>query len=274
MKKTVLVFKAKGTGSYECRKPTKWTKSIVGDLRKVFYPYSPESVPERNERASDFARRTEKTGLTHMVSVSQHGKSFSTARHLLSIGKCGKGPTVVFDVAFFSLAKDIAGFTRERGVFGGAPLLLLSNFDAYPDSEEKETLVSVLGGLFPEVETKKEAAVERVVMLHYADGKIELRNYGIRKRVLKVSRPVRKLLSKGIPNMHGYDDMSEYFSAKMCEETSGSDGEEVVGEGEYRKGIRLSEIGPRLTLLPRRIQKGLFGGKTLWERPRTGKDAE
>jgi ribosome biogenesis protein SSF1/2 len=140
----------------------------------------------------------------------------------------------------------------------------------------------------------------RVVMVHFnkATRSLELRHYYVRAVPVGVSRAVKKVVTGGggggsgvaggskLPDLSRLDDISQYVlgtgrgagggaGAYDSEIEGGGDGDagRVTLPADFRgagntaasqSSIRLSEIGPRLTLKLVKVEQGLCGGEVLY----------
>ena len=149
--------------------------------------------------------------------------------------------------------------------------------------------------MFPtmEVNSLKIANCQRVVMVHYSSeqNKFQFRHYNISQQPAGISKSVRNILKRDLPELGHLQDISQYLQDDLNggENASGSedsDPEEkeentvdaeaggsddvaavakVRGGGGVKKNVvKLREIGPRLELSLVKIEEGVCEGKVLY----------
>lgn len=164
-------------------------------------------------------------------------------------------------------------------LFHSAPLIVLNNF---VDCDKHLKLVSVtFQNMFPPINVERIRLSEcrRVVLVHLdkESGNVELRHFAIRAAPLGISKPVKKITKTRIPDLGQLEDISELFgvSAGGFASDSEVDDEDAhvtlpqnyAGRGNTRanqSAIRLSEIGPRITMELTKVVKGLCNGEVLF----------
>eukprot|EP00917_Polyrhabdina_sp_WS-2016_P000355 GHVP01000771.1.p1 GENE.GHVP01000771.1~~GHVP01000771.1.p1 ORF type:complete len:330 (+),score=47.64 GHVP01000771.1:62-991(+) len=295
--KTLAVVCIKGTGSTICKKPSKWTWSLLKDVRLMFsFNINKNLLLKKIENINDLISNKDKLRLNNIITISQHGSTYESSKHKLKIGKCknNDGPTLIFNIEKYTLISDIKKINKFNNYnLNTNPLILLSNFDKINNTKINDDISYVLKNLYKKNESIKENNIQRVIMFHYlsdcmdsdgvggdgisidnysvnnkADNKatdkedkinnIELRHYWLVKRNIGVSRGIRKLFKKGIPDLSKYEDSKQYLEKMENDMTSASDGEGMFEFNNTKKGVRLIEIGPRLTLSIDGIKSGLF----------------
>ncbi|CAG8529128.1 15895_t:CDS:2, partial [Acaulospora colombiana] len=122
------------------------------------------------------------------------------------------------------------------------------------------------------------ADARRVVLLNYnSDTKhIDFRHYSIGVKPVGISKSVRRVVTDHIPDLHNYEDISEYVLRERRvsdSEAESSAGETVTLAQDFigrankkfdQRAIKLSEIGPRMELQLVKIQNGLCDGEVLY----------
>lgn len=116
-----------------------------------------------------------------------------------------------------------------------------------------------------------------LVHLDKESGMIELRHFAIRAAPLGVSKPVKKITRTRIPDLGKLEDISEVFGAVGSGFASDSEPDDddthvtlpqnFAGRGNTKStqsAIRLTEIGPRLSMELVKIEKGLCDGEVLY----------
>jgi ribosome biogenesis protein SSF1/2 len=166
--------------------------------------------------------------------------------------------------------------------------------------------------MFPQIQPGKVrlADCRRVVLMHLVPdtGDVEFRHYYIRAVPVGLSRSAATLLKGRVPDLGGYADISEFMAARgrassaTAAATGGAGGSGTAptsdseGEGDAaaatvtlaqdfrgagnkaagRSAVKLTEIGPRMTLQLVKVEKGLGGGEVLYHafQQRTREEAE
>lgn len=123
--------------------------------------------------------------------------------------------------------------------------------------------------------------IKRCLLINYNPDAQELdfRHYSIKVVPVGASRGMKKLLQEKFPNMSRLQDISELLAtgAGLSESEAEPDGEHnitelpqaVAGRGNMRaqqSAVRLTEIGPRMTLELIKIQEGVGEGNVLFHR--------
>mmetsp|Transcript_19433 Transcript_19433/g.40910 ORF Transcript_19433/g.40910 Transcript_19433/m.40910 type:complete len:195 (+) Transcript_19433:60-644(+) len=150
--------------------------------------------------------------------------------------------------------------------------------------------------MFPtmEVNSLKIANCQRVVMVHYSseENKFQFRHYNISQQPAGISKSVRNILKRDLPELGHLQDISQYLQDDLNggdedssgsedsdpeekeentvdAEAGGSDGVAAVakvrgGGGVKKNVVKLREIGPRLELSLVKIEEGVCEGKVLY----------
>jgi ribosome biogenesis protein SSF1/2 len=143
---------------------------------------------------------------------------------------------------------------------------------------------TTLQHLFPSINaaTVRLKECQRVVLFARdpQTGVIEMRHFVIRARPAGVSREVKKVLKpKHLPDLGGLEDVSQWLEGDAASGYATSDSEWEAEENEvhlpqalhgrgnraaHQSVIKLSEVGPRLSLGLLRVETGVFGGEILF----------
>lgn len=209
----------------------------------------------------------------------------------LRLVRSPRGPTLTFKVNAFSLSSDVAKTLRKpyspsHSIWESPPMLVLSNFDK---SVQHEALsATMLQNLFPTLNVAKArlATFRRVVLVHQLPeaegGGAELRHYVIRAAPTGVTKGIKKLVrANKLPSLGRYSDMADFLErqasggglsgsesgAETDEEDQTELPQDYVGRlarKSQRVSIKLTEIGPRLSLKLLKVEEGLCDGATLY----------
>jgi len=204
--------------------------------------------------------------------------------------KLPRGPTLTYKIVDFTLRKDVIASQKKPisspDLYLRAPLVVMKSFNEKVEGDEEhqydqnELQTTMWQGLFPSIDVRnlKLLKMKRVVLLklNTDTGNIDFRHYAIRVRPVGVSKPIRRLVTrKRIPDLGNLTNIDEMFDDGGMS-SGASDGEEdqmdtsrhVDTSNEdfstAKSAIRLSELGPRMTIKLHRIQEGLLGGIRLY----------
>lgn len=273
--------------------------TLTMDMRQVMEPYTATNLKLRKKNVfKDLVAVAGPLGVTNFIMFSKtpHGTNMRIAR-------LPRGPTLHFQVEKYSLCRDIVSALKKPQTFEGQfhhpPLLVLNNFkpnngNGAKDKESTDRLVScnpqklcatMLQNMFPSINIHKVKLnhVKRCVSFSYAPETdlIEFRHYNISVKPLGMSHRMKKLLTrKDLPDLGKFDDISEYLVQKRGEGSASEseaelDGphnevelsQNVSGKGNLlhqQSAIRLTELGPRMTLKLIKAEEGLCDGAVLY----------
>lgn len=194
----------------------------------------------------------------------------------------------------FNAAASAAGSAKVPGTAG------VSLADAL------KMTTTVLQNAFPQIQpaTVKVSSCKRVVLFHYdaTTGVIEFRHFHVRTAAVGLSRAVRKVAAsqssaKHLPNLAGLQDVSEFMlsggrtgaggaasdseaegdeASRVAVPGGGSSGGAGAGgsRGASQSAIKLTEIGPRMSLRLLKIEQELAKGEVLYHALQTRTIAE
>ena len=138
--------------------------------------------------------------------------------------------------------------------------------------------------MFPSIDVEKIQLKEakRVVLFHYRkdDDTVEMRHFAIRNSVVGVSKQVRNLLKGKLPKLGELQDVSEYLdggaglAAMSDSEAEDEDNQLDLPQMNTKRGLdrtqksalKLTEIGPRLTLELFKVEKDVCEGDILYHK--------
>jgi ribosome biogenesis protein SSF1/2 len=113
------------------------------------------------------------------------------------------------------------------------------------------------------------------------DGLVEMRHYAIRAQPVGINRNIKKILQSKIPDLSQLRDVSEFLDSQAYGAGAASDSEaeeeysKVVlpdkfkgtgNERSQKSAIKLTELGPRLTLELFKVESGLCEGDILFHK--------
>lgn len=158
---------------------------------------------------------------------------------------------------------------------------MLNNFTG---TEDHVKLMNVtFQNMFPaiDVQTVQLSECRRVVLFNYEKetDTVEFRQYVIRATPLGLSKSVKTIVKAKVPNLAKLDDISEYVLGNGAGAGATSDSEvddeeahvtlpdSFRGRGNQKSeksAVRLSEIGPRLTLKLTKVEREICEGDVLY----------
>ncbi|XP_053300179.1 suppressor of SWI4 1 homolog [Pleuronectes platessa] len=252
---------------------------LLLDVRKVLEPYTAESLKVRKKNVlKDFVSIAGPLGVTHFMIFSKTPSSIN-----MRLARLPKGPTLHFRVLKYSLIKDVISTLKKHRMheqqFSHHPLLILNNFGT--DGMHIKLMATMFQNMFPSINVHKVSLnnIKRCVLLNYnpETEQIEFRHYSLKVVPVGMSRGVKKLMQERCPNMNKFEDISELLikGANLSESEAEQDGDHNItelpqvysGRGNMpsqQSAVRLTEIGPRMTLQLTKIQEGMGEGNVLY----------
>lgn len=255
---------------------------LILDFRRLMSPNTASNLREKSfNRMKDYCQVAGLLGVSHIIVFSQTENNI-----VLRIGRYESGPTLHFHVLNYCLCRHVKASQKRPHDSATAyltpPLVVLNNFGKTEDSHVK--LISVtLQHMFPSINIKTIRLNEcrRVVLFNYMkdSGHIEMRHYHIRAQPVGLSKSVKKVLQANIPDLGKLEDISEFIQGQGLGAASDSEAEDessrvilpenFIGKGNIKaqqSSIKLSEIGPRLTLELFKVERGLCEGDVLYHK--------
>ncbi|XP_026181754.1 suppressor of SWI4 1 homolog [Mastacembelus armatus] len=252
---------------------------LILDMRRVMEPFTAESLKVRKKNVlKDFVAIAGPLGVTHFMIFSKTSSSIS-----MRLARLPKGPMLHFRVLKYSLIKDVVSSLKKHRMheqqFTHHPLLVLNNFGC--DGMHIKLMATMFQNMFPSINVHKVSLnnIKRCVLLNYdpVSQEIEFRHYSLKVVPVGMSRGVKKLLQERFPNMSKFEDISELLmkGANLSESEAEQDGEHNITElaqvysgrgnmASQQSAVRLTEIGPRMTLQLMKIQEGMGEGNVLY----------
>ncbi|KAM4880215.1 suppressor of SWI4 1 homolog isoform 1-T1 [Sylvia borin] len=254
-------------------------RSLVRDLRRVLEPFTARNLQVRRSNSlRDLVAVAGPLGVTQFLVLSKSQSGIN-----LKLFRLPGGPTLTFKVLQYSLVRDVVSALKRHRMheqqFLHPPLLVLGNFGA-PQIHVK-LMASMFQGMFPALNVHKLNlnSIRRCLLISYnAEAQLlEFRHYSVRVLPVGLSRGIRKILQEKFPNLGGTEDISDLLTGRVAlsESEAEPDGTQNVlelpqncaGRGNtvtQQSAIRLTEIGPRLTLQLVKVEEGLGQGNVLY----------
>uniref|UniRef100_A0AAQ5X764 Brix domain-containing protein n=1 Tax=Amphiprion ocellaris TaxID=80972 RepID=A0AAQ5X764_AMPOC len=252
---------------------------LILDVRRVMEPFTAESLKVRKKNVlKDFVAIAGPLGVTHFMIFSKTPSSIN-----MRLARLPKGPMLHFRVLKYSLVKDVVSSLKKHRMheqqFTHHPLLILNNFGV--DGMHVKLMATMFQNMFPSINVHSISLnnIKRCVLLNYnpETQEIEFRHYSLKVVPVGMSRGVKKLMQERFPNMSKFEDISELLmkGANLSESEPEQDGEHNItelpqvysGRGNMtsqQSAVRLTEIGPRMTLQLAKIQEGMGDGNILY----------
>ncbi|ELR45165.1 Suppressor of SWI4 1-like protein, partial [Bos mutus] len=251
------------------------------DLRRVMEPLTATRLQIRKKNSlKDCVAVAGPLGVTHFLIVSK-----TETNVYFKLMRLPGGPTLTFRINKYTLVRDVVSSLRRHRMheqqFAHPPLLVLNSFG--PHGMHVKLMATMFQNLFPSINVHKVNlnTIKRCLLINYNPDSQELdfRHYSIKVVPVGASRGMKKLLQEKFPNMSRLQDISELLAtgAGLSESEAEPDGEHnitelpqaVAGRGNMRaqqSAVRLTEIGPRMTLELIKIQEGVGEGNVLFHR--------
>uniref|UniRef100_G3TQ57 Peter pan homolog n=1 Tax=Loxodonta africana TaxID=9785 RepID=G3TQ57_LOXAF len=248
------------------------------DVRRVMEPLTATRLQVRKKNSlKDCIAVAGPLGVTHFLILSK-----TETNIYFKLMRLPGGPTLTFRINKYTLVRDVVSSLRRHRMheqqFAHPPLLVLNSFG--PHGMHVKLMATMFQNLFPSINVHKGKLehIKRCLLISYnPDSQLDFRHYSIKVVPVGASRGMKKLLQEKFPNMSRLQDISELLAtgAGLSESEAEPDGEHnitelpqaVAGRGNMRaqqSAVRLTEIGPRMTLQLIKIQEGVGEGSVLF----------
>ncbi|XP_006898896.1 PREDICTED: suppressor of SWI4 1 homolog [Elephantulus edwardii] len=249
------------------------------DVRRVMEPLTATRLQVRKKNSlKDCVAVAGPLGVTHFLILSK-----TETNIYFKLMRLPGGPTLTFRVNQYTLVRDVVSSLRRHRMheqqFAHPPLLVLNSFG--PHGMHVKLMATMFQNLFPSINVHKVNlnTIKRCLLINYnpESQELDFRHYSIKVVPVGASRGMKKLLQEKFPNMSRLQDISELLAtgAGLSESEAEPDGEHnitelpqaVAGRGNMRaqqSAVRLTEIGPRMTLQLVKIQEGVGEGNVLF----------
>uniref|UniRef100_A0A674G6V4 Suppressor of SWI4 1 homolog n=1 Tax=Taeniopygia guttata TaxID=59729 RepID=A0A674G6V4_TAEGU len=247
--------------------------------RRVLEPFTARNLQVRRSNSlRDLVAVAGPLGVSQFLVLSKSQTGIN-----LKLFRLPGGPTLTFKVLQYSLVRDVVSSLRRHRMheqqFRHPPLLVLGNFGAR--QPQLKLMAGMFQGMFPALNVHKVNlnSIRRCLLIsHDADAqRLEFRHYSVQVVPVGLSRGIRKILQEKFPNLARMDDISQLLlgDAPLSESEAEPDGPQNVlelaqncaGRGNsaaQQSAVRLTEIGPRLTLQLLKVEEGLGQGNVLY----------
>jgi len=253
---------------------------LITDMRHLMEPYTAVNLKvTKSNVLKDFVHIAGPYGITHFITFSKTELS-----PYMKICRLPRGPTLTFRVNEYSLMKDIAAILKRPKTYGEQfkhpPLVVLNNFDN--EVKEMKLMTTMFQNMFPAIKVHKIklSTIKRCAMFNYdrETDTIEFRHYNIEATPVGVNKGIKRLLKPKVPNLGTLNDISDLIEGgAYLSESEGEEAEEskvvlpqrMTGRGNLKSNqssIKLTEMGPRLTLELTKIEEGVSSGEVLFHK--------
>lgn len=250
---------------------------LTKDFRRVMEPFTASSLKIRKKNTiKDFVSVA---GIFHISHICIFTKT--ELGMYLKLCRLPRGPTLIFKIHNFSLARDVISMLKKQMVYEeaykNAPLVILNNFSG--EGMQLKLIASTFQNMFPTINltTINLSTIRRCICLNYdtTTKMIDFRHYAIKIVPTGLSRGVKKLVQAKVPNLSKCQDISDFLTKPTMSESEAEDDEishvtlpqKLSSRGNHansKSAIRLHELGPRITLQLIKVENGLLDGEVLF----------
>ncbi|RZF36919.1 hypothetical protein LSTR_LSTR004607 [Laodelphax striatellus] len=255
-----------------------YVQDLTKDFRRLMEPFTASSLKVRKKNVvKDFVSVA---GLLHVSHLVMFTKTDNNA--YMRIARLPRGPTLTFKVHSYSLARDVLSLLKKQFVatkhFKHSPLVILNSFSG--EGAHIKLMASMFQNMFPAINLAKINldTVCRSVLFNYNQETkmIDLRHYAIRVVPVGLSKGIKKIVQSKVPNLSKFNDVSEYITkAELLSDSEAEDDpkshvtlpQKLSSRGNMessQSAIRLSELGPRMSLQLIKIESGLMEGDVMF----------
>jgi len=268
----------------------KTVKQLQQDFRRVMEPFTATKLMERRKNCiKDFVSIAGPLNVSHLVIFTR-----TKVGLYMKLMRLPRGPTLTFKIMNYCLSKDVISSVKKQMTYGKqfqvAPCLM-TNLQPREGEMKLQLSARMFLDMFPTITPTKAAieSIRRSCLINY-DPETELydfRHYSIRVVPVGVSKAVKKFMGNKLPDLSRFNDVSEFMTkAGILSESEGEDdpsaqvtvgSRKIVsgkGTGPQKSSVRLSELGPRLTLQLIKVEEGLQDGTVLYHRLVTKTEGE
>ncbi|XP_043362886.1 suppressor of SWI4 1 homolog isoform X2 [Dermochelys coriacea] len=254
-------------------------QQLILDVRRVMEPFTASTLQVRKKNSlKDFVAVAGPLGVTHFLVFTKSPTNVN-----FKLIRLPGGPTLTFRVTQYSLIKDVVSSLKRHRMheqqFTHHPLLVLNNFGL--QQMHIKLMATMFQNMFPSINVHKVNlnAIKRCLLISYnADTQLlDFRHYSLKVVPVGASKGLKKLLQEKFPNMSRLEDISELLAKdiNLSESEAEQDGthnilelpQAYAGRGNMKaqqSAVRLTEIGPRMTLQLIKVEEGLSQGNVLY----------
>ncbi|KRY27458.1 Suppressor of SWI4 1 -like protein [Trichinella spiralis] len=283
-----------------------YVRHLIGDLRKTFSPFSAAKLKvgncfgcaysascgclllqvRKSNSLKDFVSIAGPLSVSHML-IFTRSESFLNMRLI----RLPRGPTLMFRVLEYTLAKDVVSALRKsvhsKWQPNFSPLLIFNGFEN--DNNNVKLTHTMFQTMLPSLNVDSVRSgliiklnnIRRCVLFTYdkETEEIDFRQYAIKVVPSGVSKQAKVFLKNRVPDLGRHQDISDFFIKPQYLSESEQEGE-VEGnvvelpqqinapgcKNATEVAVRLIEMGPRLRLQLIKIEEGISNGPVLYNR--------
>ena len=267
---------------------------LTMDMRRVMEPFTASNLKIRKKNVlKDFVAVAGPLGVTHFIMFSKTTTSVN-----MRISRLPHGPTLHFKVHKYCLSRDVVSTVKKpmasQTQFKNSPLLVLNDFSSggagpaehLNGNDPLKLCATMFQNMFPPINVHKLNMnnLKRCVLFNYdTETKlVEFRHYNIAVKSVGLSRKMKVLLTgKQVPDMSRFKDVSDFLTQQGDGSASESEvdaaatlgkvdlPQRMAGRGNFKNNqsaVRLTELGPRLTLELIKIEAGVCEGEIIFHK--------
>lgn len=252
---------------------------LMLDFRKVMEPNTAARLKHTEKNSlKDYVAVSSTLHVTHLVIFTQTKLGL-----YLKLCRLPHGPSLTFRINNFAQCKDVLSSIKKQHTHPGMYLMgpcLMTNLQPEEGDLHLQLAAKMFLDMFPTItpHEAKTKSIQRCCLIHYdaEEGAFDFRHYAIRVVPVGVSKAVKKFNKRKLPDLSNFSDVSEFMtkSGMLSESEAEDDPSAHVTVppsrkaarklGPQKSSVRLSELGPRLTLQLLKIEEGLLEGKVLY----------
>lgn len=251
-------------------------KRLSHDFQRIMEPNTMSRLQStRKNSIKDFVSVSAQLDLSHMIVFTQ-----TNVGMYVKFCRLPHGPTITFKIMNYVRSKDVLSSLKKQYThneqFEFSPCIM-TNLQPNEGSRQLQVTARMFLDMFPTITPEKASPskIRRCCLLHYDSEKelFDLRHYSIRVVPIEICKGVKKLLGRKVPDLGKFSDVSEYMTkAGLLSDSEAEDdpNARVTVPHEKSRGvpikssIRLSELGPRLSLKIYKVEGGLLSGQVLY----------
>ncbi|KAG0717701.1 Suppressor of SWI4 1 [Chionoecetes opilio] len=249
------------------------------DFRTVMEPNTASRLRHTKKNVlKDYVAVAATMHVTHLVIFTQTKLGL-----YLKLCRLPHGPTLTFKINNFANCRDVLSTVKKQHTHPSLYLMgpcLMTNLQPEEGDLHLQLAAKMFLDMFPTItpHEAKTKSIQRSCLIHYDDeeGLFDFRHYAIRVVPVGLSKAVKKFNKRKLPDLSKFSDVSEFMtkSGMLSESEAEDDPSAQVTVppnrkaskklGPQKSSVRLSELGPRLTLKLLKIEEGLLEGNVLY----------
>ncbi|KAL1123169.1 hypothetical protein AAG570_002256 [Ranatra chinensis] len=260
----------------------KYVRQLTLDFRKIMEPFTASSLIVRKKNTlKDFASVSGLLNVSHLVMFT-----CTELGPYMRVARLPQGPTLTFKIHDYCLARDVISSLKRQmphsRYYSDPPLVVLNGFSvtSSQNTSHMKLMATMFQGMFPTINVTKINLnnVRRCLLFNYdaETKKIDVRHFGIRVSPVGLSKGMKKLVKGKVPNLAKYDDVADFLiKDEQLSESEAEDDpnshvtlpQKISSRGNLvanKSAVRLTQIGPRLTIQLIKVEGGLLDGEVMY----------